>query len=58
MLDIISAIRKMCELESGFVDLFNKNKSYDTLLSLTDDKIGAELFSKLIYGRFHRAAIS
>ncbi|MBR4031808.1 MAG: hypothetical protein IKJ07_03650 [Clostridia bacterium] len=51
MLDIISAIRKMCEPESGFVDLFNKNKSYDTLLSLTDDKIGAELFSKLIYGR-------
>ena len=51
MLDIISAIRKMCESESGFVDLFDKDKSFDTLMSLTDDKASAALISKLLYGK-------
>lgn len=41
----------MCESESGFVDLFNKEKSYDKLVKLTDDRRGAELLSRLLYGR-------
>ena len=49
-MDIVSAIRKLCEGENAFRDLFDKTKSYEKLLALADDKKDAELFSALLYG--------
>lgn len=50
-MSIINVIRKMCEAESGFVDLFDKEKSYDRLMGLADDKREAELFARMLYGK-------
>jgi len=57
MIDIIVAIRKMCEPKSGFIDMFDKNKSYDKLLKLAGGKQDAQLFAKLIYGRARKNLI-
>lgn len=51
MQNIICALRTMCESESGFVDLFNKNKSLAKLMTLTNDQKDIILFSKLFYGK-------
>lgn len=56
-MDIISAIRKVCEGEKGFYNLFDKAKSYDKLCALTDDKKAAELFTRLIYGKARGALV-
>ena len=37
-MDIVSAIRKLCEGEKAFHDLFDKTKTYDKLLALGNDK--------------------
>ena len=50
MLDIISAIRKMCEPEQGFINLFG-NQSIIRLNRLTDDKKSIALFEKLFFGK-------
>lgn len=57
MLNIIEAIRKMCEPEDGFVNLFKK-ESYNKLNELTDDKRSLELFSKLFYGKARKNLIN
>ncbi|MBQ4066755.1 MAG: hypothetical protein IJD22_03820 [Clostridia bacterium] len=56
-MDIVSAVRKMCEGEKGFSRLFDKKSSYELLLSLADDKGDAELFCKLIYGKARSALV-
>ena len=50
-MDIVSAIRKLCEGKNAFHDLFDKTKTYDKLLALSDDKKDAELFGALLYGK-------
>jgi len=50
-MDIVSAIRKLCEGKNAFHDLFDKTKTYDKLLALADDKKDAELFGALLYGK-------
>lgn len=50
-MDIVSAIRKMCEGKNAFRDLFNKDKSYFKLNFIADDKKDFELFTTLIYGK-------
>ena len=50
-MDIVSAIRKLCEGKNAFHDLFDKTKSYEKLLALADDKSDAELFGVLLYGK-------
>ena len=50
-MDIVSAIRKLCEGKNAFRDLFDKMKTYDKLLALADDKKDAELFGALLYGK-------
>lgn len=42
-MNIVDAIRKMCEEKNGFRNLFNKALSYEKLRSLVDDKKDAEL---------------
>ena len=37
-MNIVDAIRKMCEEKNGFRKLFNKALSYGKLCSLVDDK--------------------
>ena len=49
-MDIVTAIRKLCEGKNAFHDLFDKTKTYDKLLALADDKKDAELFGALLYG--------
>ena len=49
-MDIVSVIRKLCEGENAFHDLFDKTKTYEKLLALADDKKDAELFGALLYG--------
>ena len=49
-MDIVTAIRKLCEGENAFHDLFDKTKTYEKLLALADDKKDAELFGALLYG--------
>ena len=56
MLNIIEAIRKMCEPENGFVDLFKK-ESYNKLCDLTSDSRSLELFAKLFYGKARKNLI-
>ena len=51
MLNIVDAIRKMCEPEQGFVELFDKEKSFGKLCELTDERKSLELFEKLFYGK-------
>ena len=53
-MNIVDAIRKMCEEKNGFRNLFNKALSYEKLCSLVDDKKDAELFATLIYGKARR----
>ena len=48
-MDIITAVRKLCEGKNAFRDLFDKTKTYDKLLALADDKQDAELFGALLY---------
>ena len=50
-MDIVSVIRKLCEGENAFHDLFDKTKTYEKLLALADDKKDAELFGALLYGK-------
>ena len=50
-MDIVSVIRKLCEGKNAFHDLFDKTKTYDKLLALSDDKKDAELFGALLYGK-------
>ena len=50
-MDIVSAIRKLCEGKNAFHDLFDKIKSYEKLLALADDKSDAELLGALLYGK-------
>ena len=50
MLDIVSAIRKLCEVENGFVNLF-KDESKDALNNICSDKDMVRLFSKLVHGK-------
>ena len=50
-MDIVTAIRKLCEGKNAFHDLFDKTKTYDKLLALSDDKKDAELFGALLYGK-------
>ena len=50
-MDIVTAIRKLCEGKNAFHDLFDKTKTYDKLLALADDKKDAELFGALLYGK-------
>ena len=49
-MDIVTAIRKLCEGKNAFHDLFDKTKTYEKLLALADDKKDAELFGALLYG--------
>jgi len=49
-MDIVTAVRKLCEGEKAFHDLFDKTKTYEKLLALADDKKDAELFGTLLYG--------
>jgi len=53
-MNIVDAIRKLCEEKNGFRNLFNKALSYEKLCSLVDDKKDAELFATLIYGKARR----
>ena len=50
-MDIVTAIRKLCEGKNTFHDLFDKTKTYEKLLALADDKKDAELFGALLYGK-------
>ena len=49
MLDIISAIRKVCELENGFENLFKDSKLTE-LRKYTNDNKSLNLLSKLLFG--------
>ncbi len=49
-MDIVTAIRKLCEGKNPFQDLFDKTKTYEKLLAFADDKKDAELFGALLYG--------
>lgn len=51
MKNIINAIRKLCETDQGFIELFDKDKSYIKLRNLTEDNHKLLLFSKLVYGK-------
>lgn len=57
MLEIICAIRKICESEQGFKDLFAKNKSYNTLSNLVNNEYYLSLFMKLFYGKASNSLI-
>lgn len=57
MLDIVSAIRKICEAEHGFEDLFDKNKSYGMLCDLVDNKHELSLATNLFYGKARNSLI-
>ena len=50
MLDIISAIRKLCEQEEGFINLFERSSIF-RLNRLTEDKKSIDLFEKLFFGK-------
>lgn len=56
-MDIVSAIRKLCEGENGFRNLFDKGKTYDKLCALVDDETDAVLFAKLFYGKARPALL-
>ena len=56
-MDIVLAIRKLCEGETGFRDLFDKAKTYDRLCALVDDETDAKLFAKLFYGKAREALL-
>ena len=56
MLDIVSAIRKLCEVEDGFVNLF-KDESKDALNNICFDKDMVRLFSKLVHGKARTSLI-
>ena len=56
-MDIVTAIRKLCEGENAFHDLFDKTKTYDKLLALADDKKDGELFGVLLYGKARNTLI-
>lgn len=56
MLDIVSAIRKLCEVEDGFVNLF-KDESKDALNKICFDKDMVRLFSKLVHGKARTSLI-
>ena len=56
-MDIVSAIRKLCEGKNAFRDLFYKDKSYFKLNFITDDKKDFELFTTLIYGKARNVII-
>ena len=56
-MNIVRAIRQLCEGENAFRDLFNKARSYGKLAALTDDKKEAELFAALIYGKARTALL-
>ena len=56
-MDIVTAIRKLCEGKNAFHDLFDKTKTYDKLLALADDKKDAELFGTLLYGNARNTLI-
>lgn len=56
MLDIVSAIRKLCEVEDGFVNLF-KDESKDALNKICSDKDMVRLFSKLVHGKARTSLI-
>lgn len=56
-MNIVDAIRKICESENGFRNLFDKNKSYEKLYSLTDDKKDVALAATLLYGKARRALL-
>ena len=57
MLGIISAIRKMCEPEQGFIELFDKDKSYAMLCDLVGNNCQLSLFAKLFYGKAKKSLI-
>ena len=50
-MNIIWAIRELCSEENGFENLFDKEKSYQKLLDLSDNKKEATQFATLLYGR-------
>ena len=56
-MDIVSAIRKLCEEEKGFQGLFDRARSYEKLLALAEEKKDVELFSALIYGKARGAVV-
>ena len=56
-MDIVRAVRKLCEGENGFRNLFDKDKTYDKLYGLVDDKTDAALFAKLFYGKARPALL-
>ena len=56
-MDIVTVIRKLCEGKNAFHDLFDKTKTYDKLLALSDDKKDAELFGALLYGKARNTLI-
>ena len=56
-MDIVRAIRKLCEGENGFRDLFNKSKTYERLCALVEDETDAALFAKLFYGKARPALL-
>ena len=56
-MDIVTAIRKLCEGKNAFHDLFDKTKTYEKLLALADDKKDAELFGALLYGKARNTLI-
>ena len=56
-MDIVSAIRKLCEGNNAFHDLFDKTKTYEKLLALADDKKDAELFGTLLYGKARKTLL-
>lgn len=56
MLDIVSAIRKLCEVENGFVNLF-KDESKDALNNICSNKDMVRLFSKLVHGKARNSLI-
>lgn len=51
MKEIVVAIRKLCEKEHGFIDLFSKEKGFTQLCNLVGNTYELSLFEKLMYGK-------
>ena len=50
-MNIIWAIREICVGEKGIENLFDREKSYQKLIDLSDNKNDATTFATLLYGQ-------
>ena len=56
-MNIIWAIREICVGEKGIENLFDREKSYQKLIDLSDNKNDAIIFTTLLYGQAREVLI-